>query len=80
MLAVSDTGCGMDEATRARIFEPFFTTKGVSGLGMGLSETYRIIERHGGRIDVDSQPRRGTAFVILFRSAKAAERALDDHD
>lgn len=66
ILSFADTGGGMTEETKRRIFEPFFTTKGVLGLGMGLSETYRIIERHGGHIDVDSQPRQGTAFTILL--------------
>jgi PAS domain S-box-containing protein len=65
-LSFADTGSGMTEEIKRRIFEPFFTTKGVSGLGMGLSETYRIIERHGGHIDVDSQPRQGAAFTILL--------------
>ena len=65
-----DTGAGMTEEIRQRIFEPFFTTKGVAGLGMGLSETYRIIERHGGRIDVKSQPRVGTTFTITLPIAQ----------
>jgi len=69
-LSFADTGSGMTEEIKRRIFEPFFTTKGVSGLGMGLSETYRIIERHGGRIDVESQPRQGTAFIILLPVAE----------
>ncbi|MFL6212924.1 MAG: PAS domain S-box protein [Blastocatellia bacterium] len=65
-LSFTDTGGGMTEETKRRVFEPFFTTKGVSGLGMGLSETYRIIERHGGRIEVESQPRHGAVFTILL--------------
>ncbi|HKP10957.1 MAG TPA: PAS domain S-box protein [Blastocatellia bacterium] len=65
-LSFTDTGGGMSEEIKRRIFEPFFTTKGVSGLGMGLSETYRIIERHGGRIDVESGPRQGAVFIILL--------------
>ncbi|MFL6276452.1 MAG: PAS domain S-box protein [Blastocatellia bacterium] len=70
ILSFADTGSGISEEVKQRIFEPFFTTKGVSGLGMGLSETYRIIERHGGRIDVESQPRRGAAFTILLPIAR----------
>jgi PAS domain S-box-containing protein len=64
ILSFSDNGSGMTEEIKRRVFEPFFTTKGAAGLGMGLSESYRIIERHGGRIDVESQVRRGTTFTI----------------
>src|SRR6185295_2212851 len=63
-LGFRDTGGGMTEEIKRRVFEPFFTTKGAAGLGMGLSESYRIIERHGGRIEVESQVRRGTTFTI----------------
>ncbi len=70
ILHFEDSGGGMTEEIKRRIFEPFFTTKGVSGLGMGLSETYRMVERHGGRIDVDSQPRQGTVFTILLPVAQ----------
>ncbi len=65
-IEITDTGNGMTEEIRQRIFEPFFTTKGVLGLGMGLSETYRIVERHGGRIEVESQLRQGTTFTVTL--------------
>ncbi|HWP44987.1 MAG TPA: ATP-binding protein, partial [Blastocatellia bacterium] len=74
VLRFTDTGSGMTEEIKRRIFEPFFTTKGVSGLGLGLSESYRIIERHGGRIDVESQLRHGTTFTILLPLAAGAPR------
>ncbi len=62
---IRDSGCGMDEETRAHIFEPFFTTKPVGeGTGLGLSIVFRIVEDHGGTITVDSTPGAGTEFCI----------------
>lgn len=72
----TDTGVGMTEEIEHRIFEPFFTTKGVSGLGMGLSESYRIIERHGGHIEVESEPLRGSSFTVVLPHIKREERDL----
>ncbi|HEY1546422.1 MAG TPA: ATP-binding protein [Kofleriaceae bacterium] len=64
-LAVSDTGCGMDEATLARAFEPFFTTKPRDrGTGLGLAMIHTSVRRHGGAIDVESTPGRGTTFRL----------------
>ena len=81
-IRILDTGCGMSEEVRQRIFEPFFTTKPVGkGTGLGLSIVFRIIEEHGGRIDVRSTPGKGSEFVIHLplrqqRQAQPAQEAV----
>ncbi|HLG15285.1 MAG TPA: PAS domain S-box protein [Blastocatellia bacterium] len=77
-LRFTDTGTGMSDDIKQRVFDPFFTTKGVAGLGMGLSEGYRIVERHGGRIDVESQVGRGTTFTVLLPVTQPVR--LEDRD
>jgi signal transduction histidine kinase/ActR/RegA family two-component response regulator len=65
-IEVSDTGAGMDEATRRRCLEPFFTTKGDRGSGLGLAMVYGIAQRHGADIDIISAPGEGTTFRMTF--------------
>ncbi|RMH72608.1 MAG: sensor histidine kinase [Gemmatimonadetes bacterium] len=63
---LSDNGCGMSEDQLSKIFEPFYTTKGQKGTGLGLAVVWGIMEKHGGKIKVESQPGQGTTFTLLF--------------
>lgn len=66
VLSITDTGCGMDEATKHKIFEPFYTTKNDLGTGLGLSQVYGFVDRSTGGIRVYSEPGHGTRFVLYF--------------
>ena len=75
-ITIRDNGFGMDAETKAHIFEPFFTTKeGEKSLGVGLAVVMSIVTRHGGEIDVDSAPGKGTTFTLRFFERPGADAA-----
>jgi signal transduction histidine kinase len=66
MFEIADNGIGMDEATQRNMLEEFFSTKGAGGTGLGLAVVEKVVNKHGGRIEINSAPGIGTRFKIIF--------------
>ena len=79
VIAVTDTGCGMNKHTREHCLEPFFTTKGVQATGMGLAVAYGTVRRHAGTIEVDSTPGQGTIVTIRLPLSFEPDEDLPTH-
>ncbi len=73
---IADTGIGMTEDVKKRVFDPFFTTKGVTNSGLGMSVSYGIIKRHGGEILIESEPQKGTTFIIHLPTGYGEEETV----
>jgi len=67
MFEITDNGIGMDETTQRKIFEEFFSTKGSGGTGLGLAVVDKVVNKHGGKIELRSTPKKGTQFRIIFK-------------
>jgi len=72
---VVDDGCGMDYEVKNKVFTSFFTTKGLGGTGLGLLMTKKIVQEHGGRIELETEPGEGTTFRIILPRDRLPEPA-----
>lgn len=80
VVAVTDTGVGMDEATLAQAFEPFFTTKGLDGSGLGLSMVQGFVEQSGGEVHIESAPGKGTKVELRLPAAEPASNSNEQQN
>ncbi|MBN2354281.1 MAG: response regulator [Spirochaetales bacterium] len=80
LLSVSDTGAGMDEETIKHVFDPFFTTKGRQNTGLGLTTVYGIVTQHGGLVEAQSEPGRGTVFRVYLPVNETVQRREPEPD
>jgi len=80
MLAITDTGLGMDKETLEHVFEPFFTTKTEAGMGLGLASVYGVVHQHGGSVIADSEPAKGTTFRVYLPRVDAPLSAAPQHE
>ena len=74
-IEVRDTGCGIPEENLTRVFDPFFTTKEAEGTGLGLAIVHRIVEVHGGRVEIESEVGKGTLVRFVLPAAPPADAA-----
>ncbi|HTQ43501.1 MAG TPA: ATP-binding protein, partial [Polyangiaceae bacterium] len=74
-ISVADTGPGMSPEVQARVFEPFFTTKGAEGTGLGLAMVFATMQRHRGRVSLESAPGQGATFTLTFPLPAGTENA-----
>ena len=77
LLSFTDTGCGMDTATKMKVYDPFFTTKGGKGTGLGLAQVHGFIERSGGKIQVISELGQGAKFIFYFPRYIGSSERID---
>ncbi len=75
LISVTDNGRGIEPEARKRLFEPFYSTKGLRGTGLGLVVTKKVIEEHGGKVEVHSQSGLGTTFTLTFSSESKGDPA-----
>jgi len=77
-ISVVDNGEGMSEELQQKLFEPFTSTKGLRGTGLGLVVTRKVVEEHGGRVDIESEPATGSTFTLTLPVSTSAVGSAND--